>query len=96
MNLHKSEIYIGGRYRLKYYFIRVCTYMGFPGGSVVRTSLLIQEIQETRVQSLGQENPLAKENGNPFQYSCLGNARERGTRWATVPGVTKSWTRLSD
>ena len=39
MNLHKSEIYIGGRYRLKYYFIRVCTYMGFPGGSVVRTSL---------------------------------------------------------
>ena len=47
-------------------------------------------------ESKDREDPLAKENGNPFQYSCLGNARERGTRWATVPGVTKSWTRLSD
>ena len=36
MNLYKFGIYTGGRYRLKYYFIRVCTYMGFPGGSVVK------------------------------------------------------------
>ena len=32
---------------------------------------------------------------NPLQYSCLGNPMDRGTRWATVHGVTKSQTRLS-
>ena len=35
-------------------------------------------------------------NGNPFQYSWLGNPMDRGTWWATVHGVTKSQTRLSD
>ena len=35
-------------------------------------------------------------NGNPFQYSCLENPMDRGTWWATVHGVTKSRTRLSD
>ena len=35
-------------------------------------------------------------NGNPHQYSCLEDAVDRGARWATVPGVAKSWTRLSD
>ena len=35
-------------------------------------------------------------NGNPFQYSCLENPMDRGTWWVTVPGVTKSQTRLSE
>ena len=35
-------------------------------------------------------------NGNPFQYSCLENAMDRGAWWATVHGVAKSRTRLSD
>ena len=35
-------------------------------------------------------------NGNPLQYSCLGNFMDRGAWWATVHGVTKSWTQLSD
>ena len=30
-------------------------------------------------------------NGNPLQYSCLGNSMDRGAWWATVPGVTQSW-----
>ena len=30
--------------------------------------------------------------GNPIQYSCLKNAMDRGTWWATVHGVTKSQT----
>ena len=33
-------------------------------------------------------------HGNPLQYSCLGNPMDRGAWWATVHGVTKSWTRL--
>ena len=31
-------------------------------------------------------------NGNPLQYFCLGNPMLRGTCWATVCRVTKSWT----
>ena len=28
-------------------------------------------------------------NGNPLQYSCLGNPMDRGAWWVTVHGVTK-------
>ena len=35
-------------------------------------------------------------HGNPLQYSCLQNPMDRGAWWATVHGVTKSQTRLSD
>ena len=35
-------------------------------------------------------------NGNPLQYCCLENSMDGGTWWATVHGVAKSWTRLSD
>ena len=28
-------------------------------------------------------------NGNPLQYSCLGNPMDRGAWWATVHGVAK-------
>ena len=34
-------------------------------------------------------------NGNPLQYSCLENPRDRGTWWATVHGVAKNRTRLN-
>ena len=35
-------------------------------------------------------------NGNPLQYSCLENPTDRGAWWATVHGVAKSQTRLSN
>ena len=35
-------------------------------------------------------------NGNPLQYSCLGNPMDRGAWRAAVHGVAKSQTRLSD
>ena len=28
-------------------------------------------------------------NGNPFQYSCLGNSMDRGAWWATAYEVAK-------
>ena len=31
-------------------------------------------------------------NGNPLQYSCLENPRDREAWQATVHGVAKSWT----
>ena len=33
---------------------------------------------------------------NPLQYSCLRNPMSKGKWWATVHGVTKSHTQLSD
>ena len=35
-------------------------------------------------------------NGTPLQYSCLENPMDGGAQKATVHGVTKSRTRLSD
>ena len=52
---------------------------GFPGGSVVKDLPAMQELQETWVQSLGQEDPLEEGHGNPLQYSCLENPVDSGT-----------------
>ena len=38
----------------------------------------------------------AEGNGNPWQYSYLGNPMDRGAWWATFHRISKSWTRLSD
>ena len=42
-------------------------------------------MQETQVQSLGQEDPLEKEMA--LQYSCLGNPMNRKASSATLHGV---------
>jgi len=34
-------------------------------------------------------------NGNPLQYSCLGNPVERGALWTTVHEVTKESDNLA-
>ena len=44
----------------------------------------------------GPERLSGKGNGNPFQYSCLENSMDRGAWQATVHGVAKSWTQLSN
>ena len=55
----------------------------------------MQEVLETRVQSLGREDP-AGGHDNPLQYPCLENPMDRGVWRATVHEITKSRTRLSD
>ena len=42
------------------------------------------------------KRPLREGNDNPLHYSCLENFMDRGAWQATVHGVTKSWTQLSD
>ena len=37
---------------------------------------------------------IGERNGNPLQYSCLENSRDRGAWWAAVYGVAQSQTRL--
>ena len=44
----------------------------------------------------GSERSSGEGNGNALQYSCLESSMNRGAWQATVHGVTRSWTRLSD
>ena len=53
----------------------------------------MQETRDMWFRSLSQEDPPGGGNGNPLQYSCLGNSMDRGARQATSMGVTKSQTR---
>ena len=61
----------------------------FPGGSVVKN--LPANAGDTG-SIPGSGNFPGEGNGNPFQYSCLGNPTDRGAWWAIVHGVAKSWT----
>ena len=67
--------------------------MGFPGGSVVK-NLYANAGDMGLISGLGRSS--GEGSGNPFQYSCLGNPMDRGAWRATVHGVTKSQTQLSD
>ena len=44
----------------------------------------------------GSGRSLGVGNGNPLQHSCLENSMDREAWRATVHGVTKSQTQLSD
>ena len=69
--------------------------MGFPGGTVVKNPPA--NAGDTRdVSSIpGLGRSLGARNGNPLQYSCLGNPMDSGGWRATVHKVAKSQTRLS-
>ena len=61
----------------------------FSGGSVVKNPPLVQEMQETWVQSLVQEDPLDKEKTNhsnilPCEITCTG-----GAWWDSVHGAAE-------
>ena len=45
---------------------------------------------------LGSGRAPGEGNGNQLQHFCLENSMDRGAWQATVHGVTKSWTRLSN
>ena len=64
----------------------------FPSGSLAKNSPAI-----TGVLGLipGSGRSPGGRHGNPLQYSCLGNAMDRGARWDTVHGVARSQMWLS-
>ena len=64
-----------------------------PGGSVIK-NLPANAGDSGSIPGLGRS--LGEGNGNPLQYSCLGNPMDRETWCATVHGLTKSQTRLRD
>ena len=59
---------------------------GFPGGAVVKnTPVNAQEARDTGLIPGSGRSP-GGGNGNPLQYSCLGESTDRGAWWATVHG----------
>ena len=65
----------------------------FPGGSEVKASAC----NAGDLSSIpGSGRSPGEGNGNSLQYSCLENPMDGGAWWATVHGVAKSRTRLSD
>ena len=66
---------------------------GFPGGSEVKASAC-NAGDLGSIPRWGRSS--GEGNGNPLQYSCLEKPMDRRAWLATVQGVAKSWTRLSD
>ena len=60
--------------------------MGFPGALVVTESTCSAEGPGSVV---GSGRFPGEGNGNPYQYSCLGNPMDRGAWQATVHGVSR-------
>ena len=71
--------------------VLICNY--FPGGLEVKASAC-------NAGDLGSIPGLGRSpgegNGNPLQYSYLENPMDGGAWWATVHGVAKSRTQMSD
>ena len=67
--------------------------VGFPGGSDGKASVYNAGDSGS---SPGLGRSPGEGNGNPLQYYCLENPMDRGAWQATVHGVAKSRTRLSD
>ena len=68
-------------------------YFGFLGGLVVRNPPASAGDRD----SIPVSGRCSREgNGNPLQYSCLGNPMGRGAWQTKVRGVAESWTQLSN
>ena len=72
-------------------------------GQVVLMMSIISIVIGTVIAFLSSRIPLKpvnklinKMNRLALQYSCLENSMDRGGWWATVHGVTNSWTQLSN
>ena len=66
---------------------------GFPGGSDGKESACNASDPGSFP---GSGRSPGEGNGYPLQYSCQENPMDRGAWWATVHGVPKSWTQLSN
>ena len=64
-------------------------YTGFPGDSVIKNlpSNVGDTLEKEEIHGSGRSS--GEGNGNPLQYSCLGNPMDREAWQTTVHGVTK-------
>ena len=70
--------------------------MGFPSGSLVKNLPANTEMQEMHVSSLGIEDSLEEGMASCSGILAWKNPMNRGAWWATVYGVRKSQTQLSN
>ena len=80
-------------------FTKNCFSTSSPVGRASLVAQMVRNLpamQETLVRSLGWEDSPGEGNGNPLQRSCLEHPMDRGACGATVHGVSKSQTRLSN
>ena len=84
---------IEGGIRISFAIIKVLPIKCFSGVSNGKESSYNAE-DPGSISGLGRSP--GEENGLLLQYSCLENFMDRRAWWATVQGVTKSQTQLSD
>ena len=93
LNYMLNQMGLTDKYRTSHPKAEAYTKHDFPGGSGGKASVY-------NAGDLGSSPGLGRSpgegNGNPLQYYCLENPMDRGAWWATVYGVAKSRTRLSD
>ena len=69
--------------------VLICVFLvpneGFPGSGVKNPPASAKH--PGSIPGLGRSP--GRGNGNPLQYSCLGNPMNREAWWATVHGITK-------
>ena len=83
----------------------VDTRLWAPGLLLVSLSQVALEVKNPPVKAgeirgagsiPGPGRSCGRGHDNPLQFSCLENPTDRGTWWATIHSVTKSWTLLRD
>ena len=88
--LHNGVVFAYNLHTPSYIFKSPLDYFqGFPGGIAIKNPPA-----NARDAGLipGSGRSSGDGNGNPLQYSHLGNPTDREAWWATVSGVTDSWT----
>ena len=75
--------------RFSFFVISLCNYGGSDGKEFVCN---VEDPSSTP----GLRRSPGEENSYPIQSSCLEKPMDREALWATVHGVAKSWTQLSD
>ena len=70
--------------------------------NLLAASLVAEKIKESACNAgdtdsfPGSGRSPGERNDNTLQYSYLENSMNRGAQWATVHGVKKNWTRMSN
>ena len=73
--------------------VTINIYLSFSGGLVVK-NLPASAGDSGSIARL--ERPPGGGNDNLLWHSCLKNPMDRGSWWAAVHGVSKSWTQQSN
>ena len=78
-------------HRIKLYFITYLVFHSLSGASLVAQTVknLPANSGDTDLIPESGRSP-GEGNGNPLQYSCLGNPMDRGAWWVTVCRISQS------